>query len=98
MPPQLEAKQYYGFKSATHLSLVPAYAAGWPPSHIESLTQKAEISFDASKLQAKEDWVGAGKLALESDVLSRRGPGEGTSIQPVFPPSSDGILPFFTSR
>lgn len=96
-PRYMTAEQYYALRVRPIYRWYTAYAPGREPAgYIESLKQKEpEIVFDASKLRTKEDWIQAGKLVFESDVLFRPAPGAGPTIQPAFQPSSNGVLPFF---
>jgi hypothetical protein len=65
--------------------------------YLESLKEKdPEIIFDASKLRTKEDWIAAGKLVFESDILFRPAPAaQPSASEPPRPVSSEGILPSF---
>src|SRR5215469_4231795 len=96
-PRYMTADEYYALKVRPIYRSYPVYAPGREPAgYIESLKQKEpEIIFDASKLRTMQDWIQAGKLVFESDVLFRPAPATAPSVQPALPPSRDGILPFF---
>ncbi len=98
-PRYLSAKDYYAFKVRPIYRSYPMYAPGREPAgYIESLKQKdPEIIFDPSKLQTKNDWIQAGKLVFESEILFRLAPAT-PQVNPDYPPSSDGIIPNFLAR
>src|SRR5579871_4273933 len=75
-PRHLTADEYYKLKVRPIYRSYPAYAKGREPEgYLESLKQKEpEIIFDPSKLHTKEDWIQAGKLVFESDILFRPAP------------------------
>jgi hypothetical protein len=72
-PRYMAAEEYYALKVRPIYRSYPVYAPGREPAgYIESLKQKEpEIIFDASKLLTMQDWIQAGKLVFESDVLFR---------------------------
>lgn len=96
-PRYMAAEEYYALKVRPIYRSYPVYAPGRePPGYIESLKQKEpEVIFDASKLLTMQDWIQAGKLVFESDVLFRPAPATAPSVQPALPPSRGGILAFF---
>ena len=98
-PSYMAAEEYYALKVRPIYRSYAVYAPGRVPAgYIESLKQKEpEIIFDASKLRTMKEWIQAGKLVFESDVLFRPAPATAPSVQPALPPSRDGILPFFLS-
>jgi hypothetical protein len=97
-PRYMTADEYYKLKVRPIYRSYPAYAKGREPEgYLESLKQKEpEIVFDASKLHTKEDWIQAGKLVFESDILFRPAPAAQPSASDTpWPVSSEGILPSF---
>jgi hypothetical protein len=97
-PRYMRADEYYKLKARPIYRSYPAYVKGREPQgYVESLKQKApEIIFDASKLHTREDWIQAGKLVFESDIVFRPAPGAQPSANETrWPVSADGILPFF---
>jgi hypothetical protein len=97
-PRHLSSEEYYKLKVRPIYRSYPAYAKGQEPAgYLESLKQKdPEIIFDATKLRTKEDWIEAGRLVFESDILFRPAP----ATQPAagdlpWPVSREGVLPFF---
>ncbi len=96
-PRYMTAEEYYSLKVRPIYRSYPVYVPGREPAgYVESLKQKEpEIIFDASKLRTMQDWIQAGKLVFESDVLFRPAPAAGPSVQSALPPSRDGVLPFF---
>jgi cytochrome c553 len=103
-PRYLKAQEYYQLKVRPIYRSYPIYVQGKePPGYIESLQQREpEILFDPAKLHTREDWIRAGKLVFEAEVVyapARLTPG-GRKVPPSFAPwvSSDGILAGFKSR
>jgi hypothetical protein len=97
-PHHIGAEEYYSMKVRPIYRSYPVYAAGREPEgYIESLKQKEpEIIFDASKLRTKEDWIQAGKVVFEADILFRPAPTGSPAISEVpFPVSIAGVLPYF---
>src|SRR5580704_11790045 len=98
-PRYMSATEYYALKVRPIYRSYPMYAPGREPAgYIESLKQKdPEIIFDPSKFHTKNDWIQAGKLVFESEILFRPAPAT-PQANPDYPPSSDGIIPFFLAR
>jgi Cytochrome c len=97
-PRHLTADEYYALKIRPIYRWYPAYAKGQEPAgYLESLKQKEpEIVFDASKLHTKEDWIQAGKLVFESEILFRPAPAAQPSASgTTWPVSTQGVLPYF---
>ena len=99
-PRHLSSEEYYKLKVRPIYRSYPAYARGQePPGYIESLKEKEpEIVFDPAKLRTREDWIAAGKLVFESDILFRPAPAEQPAAgESPLPVAEDGSLPFFAS-
>ena len=94
-PRYMTADEYYKLKVRPIYRSYPMYAKGREPAgYIESLKQKEpEIIFDASKLHTKQDWIEAGKLVFEAEILYRPVPAGGPPNNPVLPADADGKLP-----
>jgi hypothetical protein len=97
-PRHLTVEQYHALKVRTIYRSYPMYVKGREPKgYLESLKQKEpEIVFDPSKLHTKEDWIQAGKIVFDADILFRPAP----ETQPAagetpWPVSSDGGLAEF---
>ena len=67
----LSADQYYSLKVRPIYRSYPVYAPGREPAgYIESLKQKdPEITFDASKLVTKQEWIDAGRIVFQAETL-----------------------------
>ncbi|MFN7993423.1 MAG: hypothetical protein U0Q18_07475 [Bryobacteraceae bacterium] len=98
-PRYVSSEEYYRLKVRPIYRAYPAYFPGREPAgYIESLKAKEpEIIFDPSKLQTKQEWIGAGKLVFEADIefhpasiLASRA----DRYRPVL--SKDGTFPGFT--
>lgn len=97
-PRHMTADEYYALKVRPIYRWYPAYAKGREPDgYLEALKQKEpEIIFDASKLHTKEDWIQAGKLVFEADILFRPAPNaQPSASETTWRVSGDGVLPFF---
>ena len=97
-PRHMTAEEYYKLKVRPIYRSYPAYAKGQEPAgYRESLKEKdPEIVFDAFKLDTREDWIAAGKLVFESDILFRPAPAaQPSGSDTPWPVSSEGILPSF---
>jgi len=97
-PRHLTAEQYYALKVRPIYRSYPAYAKGREPEgYMESLMQKEpEIIFDPSKLHTKEDWINAGRIVFDADILFRPAPKTQPSAgETPWPVGSDGVLAQF---
>src|SRR5215469_15452833 len=67
-PQFMSSKEYYALKVRPIYRTYPVYAPGREPAgYMESLKQKEpEVTFDASKLRTKEDWIRAGEMVFDS--------------------------------
>jgi hypothetical protein len=100
-PRYMTAEEYYTLKVRPIYRSYPVYVAGQePPGHIEWLKEREpEVIFDASTLHTKKDWIRAGKIVFEADVLyepARLTPG-GQKVRPGFSKfvTKEGVLPGF---
>ena len=100
-PRYMTAEEYYTLKVRPIYRSYPVYEAGKePPGYIEWLKEREpEVIFDASTLHTKEDWIRAGKIVFEADVLyepARLTPG-GQKVRPGFSKfvTKEGVLPGF---
>jgi hypothetical protein len=100
-PRYMTAEKYYKLKVRPIYRSYPVYVQGKEPStYIEWLKQREpEVIFDASKLRTKEDWIQAGKIVFEADIVyepARLTPG-GRKVRPGFSKfvSKAGVLPSF---
>jgi len=98
-PRQVSETQYYALKVRPICRTYPAYRPGMEPAgYVESLKQKEpEVIFDPAKLKTKEDWIRAGKLVFESDIVFFPAPAQ-FSVSGVAGPMKDGTFPYFVPR
>ena len=103
-PRYMNAQQYYQLKVRPIYRSYPIYVQGKEPSgYIENLKQREpEIIFNPAALHTQEDWIQAGKIVFEAEIVyasARLTPG-GRQVPPSFSPwvSSDGVLAGFKSR
>ena len=75
-PRYMTSGEYYALKIRPIYRSYPMYAPGREPAgYIESLKQKEpEVIFEPSRLHTKQDWIDAGRLVFESDILIRPAP------------------------
>src|SRR5664279_4933802 len=109
-PRHLSSSEYYALKVRPIYKTYPMYEPGKESAgYLEWLKQQEpEIVFDPAKLKTKADWIAAGKLVFEEDVLmfplppdwppARGSRPESSPIINVLPASKEGILPPFPDR
>ena len=97
-PRYLTSEEYYKLKVRPIYRAYPAYAKGQEPAgYLDSLKEKEpEIIFDASKLRTKQDWIEAGRVVFESDILFRPAPATQPAANSTpWPVAKDGVLASF---
>jgi mono/diheme cytochrome c family protein len=94
-PRYMSAEEYHQLKPRPIYRSYPAYAPGREPAgYREWLKQREpEIIFDPLKLHTKADWIAAGKIVFEADVVFRPAPDQPAPLPPTLKPASDGELP-----
>src|SRR5215471_9084630 len=70
-PRYMSSEDYYKLKARPIYRSYPAYAKGMEPAgYLDWLKQQEpEIIFDPTKLHTKEDWIAAGKIVFETEIL-----------------------------
>lgn len=97
-PRHLSSEEYYKLKVRQIYRSYPAYAKGQEPAgYLESLKEKEpEIIFDPAKLHTGEDWIAAGRLVFEAEILFRPAPANQPAADKTpWPVALDGKLPAF---
>lgn len=99
-PRHLSSTEYYALKVRPIYKTYPMYEPGKEPAgYLEWLKQQEpEVVFDPAKLKTKADWIAAGKLVFESEVLLFPLPPQWPPARGVLPASKEGILPSFPDR
>jgi Di-haem oxidoreductase, putative peroxidase len=97
-PRYLTAEQYYALKVRTIYRSYPVYTPGRAPAgYFESLKSKEPevLSFDASALHSKEDWIRAGEAIFDDSPFPIRTGPDGYRMPPglSLPVTKDGIFP-----
>jgi hypothetical protein len=99
-PRHLSSSEYYALKVRPIYKTYPMYEPGKEPAgYLEWLKQQEpEIVFDPAKLKTKRDWIAAGKLVFEEDVLLFPLLPGWPAASGGLPASREGILPPFPDR
>src|SRR5437764_5986320 len=70
-PRYMSAEEYYELKVRPIYRSYPIYVQGKePPAYIDSLKQREpEILFYPAALHTREDWIRAGKIVFEAEIV-----------------------------
>jgi Di-haem oxidoreductase, putative peroxidase len=100
-PRYMGSAEYYALKPHTIYRSYPVYAPGREPAgYFESLKQKdPEVTFDASRLRTRDDWIRAGEAVFDAEVgpvIRPAPPGGMTPLLRGVPvlATRDGVVPY----